>query len=195
MTFPAPIQHFDEHLFRLVNQVWANNFFDMILPPVRDKYFWIPLYILVAILLVWRFKRTGLYMILLLGVNFAASDQLSSAVIKPWVQRDRPCNDENLKDDVVLRVDRCGVGKSFTSSHATNTFAFAMMLTLLLRKKHRWVAPVSMAWAFLISYAQVYVGVHFPLDIIGGMLLGMLISVILFYLSRKFIFSRVGWEY
>lgn len=185
MIFPEAIQHFDEQFFILINSTWSNDVFDTILPPIREKQFWIPMYILIAGIMVYRLRLRGLYMVLLVIANFAASDQMSSAVIKPAVGRLRPCNEAAFQDSVILRIDACGAGKSFTSSHATNTFAFAVMLILLFRKRLKWITPAALLWAGSISYAQVYVGVHYPLDIIGGALLGTLISIILFNIAQR----------
>lgn len=194
MIFPEFIQQFDEWAFLLINNKWANNLFDIIMPPVRDKNFWIPLYIIIAIVLVYQYRWKGLTLILLLGLNFGVSDQLSSAVIKPAVGRIRPCNDESFKEQVTLRIERCGAGKSFTSSHATNTFAFAVMLILLFRKKSRWIAPVALFWASLVSYAQIYVGVHYPIDILGGALLGTVISIIIYKIASRYVLPKLGPE-
>lgn len=185
MIFPEAIQHLDEQLFILINTRMANAVFDTVLPPIRDKLFWIPLYIVIAGILVYRFKLKGLWMVLLIVANFAASDQISSAVIKPAVGRLRPCNEPSFQSEVILRIDACGGGKSFTSSHATNTFAFAVMLILLFRKRLSWITPVALLWAGSISFAQVYVGVHYPFDILAGALLGTLISIILFNIAQR----------
>ncbi len=190
MIFPEFIQNIDEQLFFLINQKWGNKFFDIILPPIRDKIFWVPLYFLIAILIMWKFKWKGILLLLLLALNFGISDQLSSSVVKPAVNRTRPCNDENLKESVILRIDRCGVGKSFTSSHATNTFAFAVLCILFFGRRLKWLLPLGLFWAFSISYAQVYVGVHYPLDIIAGGLLGSLISLFIYSLAKKFLFPK-----
>lgn len=195
MIFPEAIQHFDEQLFFCINKQWANHFFDVIMPPVRDKYFWLPLYFIIAVTIIWKFKVKGIFLILLLGLNFAISDQLSSAVIKPLVARDRPCNTPGIKEQVILRVDKCGAGKSFTSSHAANTFAFATLMSLLFRKKNRVLRPAILFWAILVSYAQIYVGVHYPLDIAGGALLGALIAGSLYFSAKKLLFRQMGWEY
>ena len=195
MIFPEALQHLDEQLFFCINKQWSNHLFDLIMPPVRDKFFWIPFYFLIAVLIVWKFKTKGIFLLLLLGLNFAISDQLSSAVIKPFVARDRPCNNPSIQNEVVLRADACGAGKSFTSSHAANTFAFAMLLTLLFRKRNKWLGPVIFFWAALVSFAQIYVGVHYPFDIFGGAVLGILISLLIYFLSKKLLFSRIGWEY
>lgn len=185
--FPEGLQHIDEQLFLLINREWANAVFDTILPPIRDKMFWVPMYVVLAGIILYAYRLRGVWMVLLLLANFGASDQLSSAVIKPAVGRIRPCNDEAFSDSVTLRIDACGGGKSFTSSHATNTFAFAVMCILLFRRRYRWVTPVALLWAFSISYAQVYVGVHYPLDILGGAALGTLISVILFNIAHRYL--------
>ncbi len=194
MIFPEAIQHFDEQFILLINQRWGNNFFDTIMPPVRDKFFWIPMYAIIAILISIKYKWKGLTLILILGLNFAASDQISSAVVKPAVGRVRPCNDEQFSESVHLRIEKCGAGKSFTSSHATNTFAFAVMCCLLFRRKYRWVAPIALFWASLVSYAQIYVGVHYPLDILGGALLGSVISLILYKIASRFVLPQLGPE-
>ncbi len=195
MIFPEALQHIDEQIFFCINKNWSNHFFDLIMPPVREKFFWIPLYFIIAVVIIWKFKAKGLYLLLLLGLNFAISDQLSSAVIKPWIARTRPCNNPEIKNEVILRVDACGAGKSFTSSHAANTFAFAMLLSLLFRKKQKGIAPAIFFWASLVSFAQIYVGVHYPLDILGGALLGIVIALLVFYTAKKLLFSRIGWEY
>ena len=185
--FPEALQHIDEQIFLLINREWANAVFDTILPPIRDKMFWVPMYVVLAGIILYAYRLRGVWMVLLLLANFGASDQLSSAVIKPAVGRVRPCNDPAFQDSVTLRIDACGGGKSFTSSHATNTFAFAVMCILLFRRRSRWVTPAALLWAFSISYAQVYVGVHYPLDILGGALLGTLISVILFNIAHRYL--------
>ncbi|MBC8045482.1 MAG: phosphatase PAP2 family protein [Fimbriimonadaceae bacterium] len=137
MTLAPAIQNFDEQLFYFINTTLGNNFFDVVLIPIRDKNFWLPMYIIIAGIIIWKCKWKSVAFILLLILNFAATDQVSSALIKPAAKRVRPCNDEAVKDAVILRIENCGVGKSFPSTHATNTFAFAMMLSLLFRKKNK----------------------------------------------------------
>lgn len=191
MRFPSAIQHFDESLFRMINRNWSNQFSDAFFVPVRGELIWVPLYIIIAACILYFFRAKGIYLILLLGLNFACSDQLSSAVVKPLFSRVRPCNDDTFKNEVILRLDACGHGKSFTSSHAANTFAFAAMLSLLFRKKWRWVPLAAFLWAAMISYAQIYVGVHYPTDVIGGALLGISISLILYAFAKKYLFKRI----
>jgi membrane-associated phospholipid phosphatase len=96
-------------------------------------------------------------------------------VIKPTIQRVRPCNQVDMQKTVVLRV-HCGGGYSFTSSHATNHFALAVFLIFAIGRHFRRIAIPLLLWAASIAYGQVYVGVHFPLDILGGALLGTMIG-------------------
>src|SRR5690606_19825850 len=93
------------------------------------------------------------------------------------VERLRPCNDIELREDIIVRV-RCGSGYSFTSSHATNHFAMAVMLTFLFYRRWKHVLWLSLFWAAAISFSQIYVGVHYPGDILVGALLGSTIGVI-----------------
>lgn len=148
---------------------------DAIMPYWRAKNFWIPLYILIATVAIKRFRLKGLYLILALGLTVGISDTLSSKVIKPAVHRLRPCNDPELKATAHVLV-YCGKSYSFTSSHATNHFAVASFLSLTLGLFYPWSRKWLYLWAASIAYGQVYVGVHYPLDVIGGALLGLLIG-------------------
>lgn len=100
------------------------------------------------------------------------TDQVSSSVIKPFVQRLRPCNDPLISSQVHLLVN-CGSGFSFVSSHAANHFGIACFVIVLLHSRFRWIAPAALLWAALVSFAQIYVGVHYPVDTICGALLGI----------------------
>jgi membrane-associated phospholipid phosphatase len=174
----------DQQLFTYINQVWTNSAADMLLPLFRNKIFWIPLYFFLAAWLLLNFRRKGLWVILCLAATVIVGDFVSSGIIKPLVQRDRPCNDTSL---TVRNLVRCGPGKSFTSSHATNHFAIAVFLSVLLGYRQRWVWVLGLAWAGAISYAQVYVGVHFPLDVFCGALLGSLIGFGGANFARRFV--------
>lgn len=165
----------DEFIFKIINQDLHNQVLDFIMPYWRDKTFWIPFYVALAVFLVYRFRVKGLYMILAIGLTAGIADTVSSHVIKKTVKRIRPCNQEQLKGEVELLV-RCGTGYSFTSSHATNHFAIATFLSLTLGLLYRKIRLPLFLWAASIALGQVYVGVHFPFDILAGSLLGIFIG-------------------
>ena len=111
------------------------------------------------------------------AITIVITDQLSSSLIKPWIGRLRPCNDPSLAEQVQLIVN-CGSGFSFVSSHAANHFDIACFLIVMLQHRLKWILPVALFWAALVSFAQVYVGVHYPLDVICGGLLGVAIGIL-----------------
>lgn len=155
------------------------------MPILRDKYTWIPLYILISIILVIKYKYRGLVIIIATVLTVAATDQISSSLIKPLVHRLRPCKLPDLVQNMHLLVN-CGSGFSFVSSHAANHFGIAVFLGLSLNSKFNWILSIGLIWAAFISFAQIYVGVHFPVDILGGALLGISIGIIFATLVKRF---------
>ncbi len=172
------IIQYDQWLFSMLNGQWHNAFFDAIMPYWRSKYVWMPLYIFIASFLLINWHKRGLVVILFAVATISVADMASSKLMKPIVQRVRPCNDVGLRFEVRELV-RCGGGYSFTSSHATNHFALAVFLSLVFgvfRKK--WIRWALLTWAASIAYGQVYVGVHYPMDVITGAVLGSLIGLV-----------------
>ncbi|MBK9017158.1 MAG: phosphatase PAP2 family protein [Saprospiraceae bacterium] len=166
---------FDENLFYLVNSGCQNQFFDWLMPLLRDKYIWLPLYVFIGSFLLLNFKQKGLYLCLAFVLTVGIADGTSSQLIKKNVQRLRPCKVLEPRKDMHLLVP-CGSGFSFPSSHATNHFAIATYLFLIFGKFFRWIKIPLVLWASSIAFAQVYVGVHYPMDVIVGALLGFLIG-------------------
>lgn len=163
--------------FILINSTWSNSVFDFLLPLLRHKLTWIPLYLFIAGFLLKNHRTDGLWAILFCLASFGISNTLSAEVLKPVFKQERPCNDPNFNEQVQLRV-KCGGGKSFPSAHATNHFALSFYLIIILARKYKWVIAPLIFWAALVSYAQVYVGVHYPVDVMAGALLGVLIGVL-----------------
>lgn len=165
----------DQFLFELINGQAHNAVLDWLMPIWREKSTWIPLYIALAAFVGYKYRLQGLYLILGLALAVGLADTVSSKIIKPSVHRLRPCNDPALKDEVKLLVN-CGSGYSFTSSHASNHFAIAAFLSLTLGLHYRRIRWPLYLWAASIALGQVYVGVHFPLDIFIGAILGLIIG-------------------
>ena len=165
----------DQTIFFFINNDLHTPILDYIMTLWRNKYFWIPLYVFIASFVWLNFKKKGLYLILAAILSVGVADTVSSQLIKKTVQRLRPCNNTQINSEIKLLV-RCGSGYSFTSSHAANHFALATFLSLTLGGAIRAVRWPLFLWASLVAFAQVYVGVHYPLDVLSGALLGILVG-------------------
>lgn len=178
------IVHIDQEIFLAINQGLSNPVFDWLLPILRNPYTWAPLYLFLVIFFIKTYGKTGILIVVMTLATFGASDAVSSHLIKKSVKRVRPCNDIVFKEEVNIRV-RCGSGFSFTSSHATNHFALAFFWIALFRRKWKHAMWLCITWATLISVSQIYVGVHYPFDILCGAILGILIGIATGYIFKK----------
>lgn len=118
-------------------------------------------------------------------ITVSATDLISSRIIKPFFARPRPCLDPDFAVNVRLLVNYCGTNGSFISSHAANHFGLAMFLFITFRHFAPKTVSVFFIWAAVICLAQVYVGVHYPTDILGGAILGILAGSATGYLYNK----------
>lgn len=183
----------DEKLFLLINTQWYNACLDTVLVYWRTKTTWIPLYILLLLVIGKDRGWKTIWVLIVLGLTIALADHISSEWIKKAVERVRPCNNTQLSD--VRTLVACGSGFSFTSSHATNHFAVAMQLFLIFRmtwKKSYFIA--LFLWAALVAYGQVYVGVHYPLDVITGSFLGCFLAWFVYQISAWLGIIRKIWS-
>ncbi len=168
------IKDIDQALFYQINGVWHHPVLDAVLPWTRHSNNWIPLYIG---LLGWLFYQIGwktLKWLLFALINVGLTDQISSSVFKPFFHRLRPCNDPALVGKTRLLLDQCAGGFSFTSSHAANHFGIAMFIFMTWGVTQKNYTRFFFMWAGVIAFAQIYVGVHYPLDIIGGTIIGLI---------------------
>ncbi|HZH54607.1 MAG TPA: phosphatase PAP2 family protein [Sphingobacteriaceae bacterium] len=182
----------DKEWFALINQGMSNPFFDWLLPILRNMFTWAPLYLFIIIFTIRNYKKEGVAMVAAILINFGISDWTSSTLIKKSVERIRPCNEIELREDIIVRVS-CGSGYSFTSSHATNHMALAAMLSVLFYRRWKHIVWISILWALAIGFSQIYVGVHYPGDVIVGTLLGAAIGLIngyIFTLVQRKYFKR-----
>lgn len=167
----------DQDIFLIINQRLSNSLFDCVMPILRNRYFWIPLYMFLAFIMLKKYGKRGAVILLFFVISFGLSDFLTASIIKPNVARLRPCNDP-LFNTQVRNLIPCGSGYSFPSSHAANHFAMGVFLIILFYKKWKWIIPLALLWAFSISFAQIYVGVHYPIDVTTGALIGCIIGYI-----------------
>lgn len=178
--------HIDHQVFNFINQDLSNSFFDKIMPIIRNKKTWFPLYFLIAILLIKFKKKEALLIILFSVLCVGLADSISSHIMKPYFERIRPCYLEGFAEQVNLVVSRCSGAFSFPSSHAANHFALGGFLALVLFKTNKYLSHLFIFWAVIICFAQVYVGVHFPFDVFIGALLGILIAYLVYLIFLKF---------
>ncbi len=182
------ILRFDRSLFRVINHDWSNAFFDGLMPWLRNSTVWIPLYLFLILLVLVNYKKNVWWWILFAACTAAITDFASSKLIKENIYRLRPCNNPDYASWIHVLVGYRPQSSSFTSSHATNHFGIAMFLFLTLKNKLGKWAGLFFLWAGSICFAQVYVGVHYPLDVAAGAVIGLLIG----YLTGKLFTKSYG---
>ncbi len=160
-----------------LNTVWRSPFLDAVIPFFRNQWTWAPLYLFLLLFILKNFGYRGLVWCLFFLITFALSDQLSAHLMKPIFMRLRPCNNPMLTGIVHIIVP-CGSGYSFPSSHAANHFSLALFSAVTLQHFGKWIWYAALFWAVSVAYAQVYVGVHFPMDVACGALLGTLVGIL-----------------
>lgn len=166
------LEQWDQWLFIQVNNHQSNSFFDAIMPYIRNSFFWAPVYLFLFFFIVINFKKNRWWWVIFFLCIVSLTDMTSSRLVKEAFERLRPCRDPDFFQHVRLLVNSCSGGYSFTSSHAANHFGMATFMFLTLRPViGKWIWLVF-AWAAIIGYAQVYVGVHYPFDVLGGAAIG-----------------------
>jgi membrane-associated phospholipid phosphatase len=184
LSFLQHLLHFDYWLFGKINQQWTNPFLDNFLPYVREAEIWVPFYLFLLVYSTLNFGKKGWWWSAALIMTAIASDLVSSSFIKNTIIRLRPCHEPLMADTIRLLVPYCPGSSSFTSSHACNHFALSVFIFITLKNASRWWWLIFV-WAFVICYAQVYVGVHYPLDILGGTIVGCCIGYMMSIFFRK----------
>ena len=149
---------------------------------VSEKWFWIPLYVIFLYFLYKNFNKKSLFYILLfVALGITASDQIAN-IFKFGFERLRPCHDPSLEG--LLREVKCGGKFGFYSAHSSNSFFVATYLTMLLGKKIKQLPYFLFVWAAIVAYSRVYLGMHFPGDIIIGAIMGILLALFFGILAK-----------
>lgn len=192
--------HIDQQWLLAING-WHSEWADMLMWYISKSTTWLPLYALLVGLIVYRFgilspslcregrRGSSLLRVLIILAGFAVavgvSDFVSSGIIKPWVCRLRPTHEPELAGLIHLVNGYTGGLYGFVSSHAANTMACALLFALLYRNKYATVG--LMLWVALNCYSRMYLGVHYPADIIGGLAIGALMATLTYGMVRRLV--------
>ena len=170
----------DKQLFLFFNGL-NNGVFDFLMWHISGKLIWIPLYIIILYAIIRTFGKRSIIIIVAIVLTIVATDQIS-VLIKNSVQRLRPTHNPDFEGLVHFLNDYRGGNFGFVSSHAANCFGLATFISLLFQRK--WVIIAITVWAITVSYSRIYLGVHYPADLVAGGLLGIVLALI-FYQIKK----------
>ena len=181
------LHNIDYWIFNFINHTISNSFLDVVLPFLREAHNWIPLYIFLGFYLLYKYRLEAIKYAIYIVIAFALADFISAGIIKPYIARLRPCHSLTLHARLVL--GHCGGKWSFPSTHATNHMSIALSIVFANIFTKKWINYIWIFWALSIGFAQIYVGVHYPSDVVAGFVLGTLIAyfnykVVLSFLSK-----------
>jgi len=167
------LERLDQQLFLFLNSC-NSPFWDKVMHMVSGIAIWIPLYLAILIYLGFRYKRKFIIILLFIILAAALADHISVHLFKNVFHRLRPCHEPSLEGLIHLVNGHCGGKYGFVSSHATNSFNIAIISLLFIRR--RWFTISIILWALTVGYSRIYLGVHYPGDVICGSILGALIG-------------------
>jgi len=175
----------DEELLLFFNGLHS-PWLDSVMISLTDGRAWLPLFLFTIIFILVKYKYRGLYVLLFVGLVITLGDQISSSLLKPLVGRLRPSHEPHLEGILHIVNNYRGGLFSFVSSHATNSFGVATILWLLIGKPHKWIL-VFFGWAAVFSFTRIYLGVHYPADVLAGALLGASIAFGIYWATKKYL--------
>ncbi len=189
ITMIEELLKYDTDLFLFLNNLGSEPW-DLLWVIITNKLTFIPLYAFMLFLVYKNYGLKGMFVIMVsatLMITFA--DQLAN-LFKHGFQRPRPCREEDLQGLMRFVVERCG-RYGYFSGHAVNSMATAVFLGLVLKNKYYNLIFILLFWAFIVGYSRIYVGVHYPLDVLTGFVFGGLIGFMFYkfqeFLQRRFI--------
>lgn len=169
-------------IFKFIHSDISNNLFDVLFPILRNKLTWIPLYLYWIYVLYKKFDKKIIYILLFAIILIVLCDNSCARIFKPLVERARPCQVLSLFD-WFRDLGMCSGTYSFPSCHATNHTAIGVFMAYFLDRTWN---KYLLIWVISICVSQIYVGVHYPSDIIGGIILGLIIGFAVKFLYQVF---------
>ena len=188
------ILNLDHELFLYLNNL-GNESWDWVWMYYTDKKNWIPLYL---ILLYLMYKRLNTKMFVLTIIVFILmvliTDHVTNLFKQILFKRLRPCHNEAIMNSMRLVKSWCGGKFGYFSGHSSNAMAIAVFSSLILRARYKYIPIFLIMWALIMGYSRIYLGVHFPLDVITGFIFGGLLGYLFYkldkYLQLRFIYNK-----
>lgn len=182
MNMLNQVIEWDQQALVFLNTCFSAAWADQAMITISGTFIWIPFYALLLYFLIKKFKYNTVWIVGCVALTIVLCDQLASGVAKPLTERLRPCHEPFIR--VLLRmVTDCGGEYGFFSSHASNTFGLACFIWLIFEKIKPW--GWLFAWATIVSYSRIYLGKHYPLDILAGALCGIIVACIMAKLCQE----------
>ena len=175
------LNNWDHQLFLFLNGLHV-DWLDPVMTFISSEMGWLPFYAVLLFFVFYKYHWKGLWVLLGVIVVITLSDQISASVFKPIFHRLRPCYDPLIEDLVYTPKGKPGGHYGFISSHAANTCALASFIYMTMKKHYSKIGWIMFPWAILVSYSRIYMGVHFPGDIICGAAVGMMLGFGIGYL-------------
>ena len=175
------ILELDRELFLELNSSFHNPWLDQLMMFLSTTTAWIPLYLFLLYLLIKNYGKHTWLILLAVALTILLADQITSSIMKPFFERLRPSHEPSLAERVYIVNQYRGGKFGFASSHAANTFGIATLMWLVLKAYRPWISLLFL-WAVFVGYTRIYLGVHYPGDILAGFFVGFLCALAAFLL-------------